>query len=148
MFVVHKSSRIILQILTQILDSCVNGGTLGDPGPPAPTDRLCQKAFEKITGYPPQDMIGRNCRFLQEKDREQEGCHKLRAAIDKDESIEVALRNFQRDGMLSYNKLSITPLLDNNGQAIFYLGMQHDVTKQIGADEKIHKLDDKLSDLG
>jgi PAS domain S-box-containing protein len=148
MFVIQKSAGIIPQVLTQILDSCVNGVTLADPDLPDGPIVYVNKAFESITGYPPEDIIGRNCRFLQGEDREQPERYKLRAAIDKHEPIEVTLRNYRKDGKLFYNKLNITPLFDNNGRVIYYLGVQYDVTEQVDAEAEIRKLGAKLSALG
>ncbi|SFK89864.1 PAS domain-containing protein [Methylocapsa palsarum] len=148
MFVIQKSGGIIPQILTQILDSCVNGVTLADPDLPDGPIVYVNKAFELITGYPPEEIIGRNCRFLQGEDREQEERYRLRAAIERHAAIEVTLRNYRKDGKLFYNKLNVTPLFDNNGAVIYYLGVQYDVTEQVDAEAEIRKLGAKLSALG
>ncbi len=78
MFVVQKDDGIIPKILTQILDSCVNGVTLADPDQPDAPIIYANKAFESMTGYGQDDIIGRNCRFLQGDDRDQEGLAPLR----------------------------------------------------------------------
>ena len=51
MFIVQKDSGIIPQILTQILDNCVNGVTLADPDLEDAPIVYANKAFENMTGY-------------------------------------------------------------------------------------------------
>ena len=147
MFTVQKDSGIIPQILTQILDNCVNGVTLADPDLEDAPIVYANKAFENMTGYTQEEIIGHNCRFLQGEDRDQEGLPKLREAIKKHQHIEVTLRNYRKNGDLFYNKLNITPLFDNHGHIIYFLGVQYDVTEQVRAEDEINKLNAKLQTL-
>jgi PAS domain S-box-containing protein len=84
-FVVQKDTGIIPQILTQILDSCVNGVTLADPDLEDAPIVYANKAFEKMTGFSQAEIVGRNCRFLQGEDRDQAERKKLQEAIRKHE---------------------------------------------------------------
>jgi PAS domain S-box-containing protein len=147
MFTVEKDSGLIPQILTQILDSCVNGVTLADPDLEDMPIVYANKAFERMTGYTQEEIIGRNCRFLQGADRDQEELQKLREALNNNRQIEITLRNFRKDGSLFYNKLNITPLFDNNGNVIYFLGVQYDVTDQVKANREIETLNAKLLSL-
>lgn len=147
MFTVQKDSGIIPQILTQILDSCVNGVTLADPDLEDAPIVYANKAFEKMTGYAQEEIIGHNCRFLQGNDRDQDGLPKLREAIKNHQHIVVTLRNYRKNGELFHNKLNLTPLFDNNGQLLYFLGVQYDVTEQVRAEEEINKLNAKLQTL-
>ena len=70
------------------------------------------KAFEKLTGYSQAEIIGRNCRFLQGEDREQEARYQIHAAMEQHQNIEVTLRNYKKNGDLFHNHLKITQLLD------------------------------------
>ena len=49
---------------------------------------------------------------------------KIRYTIENARPIEVTLKNFRKNGKLFYNRLSITPLFDNEGQLIYFLGIQ------------------------
>lgn len=147
MFTVEKDSGLIPQILTQILDSCVNGVTLADPDLEDMPIVYANKAFERMTGYSQEEIIGRNCRFLQGDDRDQEELQKLREALKNNRHIEITLRNYRKDGGLFYNKLNITPLFDNNGNVIYFLGVQFDVTDQVEANREIETLNAKLLSL-
>ncbi len=143
-FIAEKDPGIIPQVLSKILDSCVNGVTLADPDLPEMPIVYANKAFEDIYGYPRDEVIGKNCRFLQGEDRDQEARVKLREAIKECQPIEVTLRNYRKNGELFYNHLALTPLFDREGKLIYYLGVQYDVTRQIQAEEEIQRLSQAL----
>jgi PAS domain S-box-containing protein len=146
-FVAEKDPGLIPQVLSRILDSCVNGVTLADPDLDDMPIVYANKAFEKMTGYSQEEILGHNCRFLQGEDREQEARYQLRQAIDNSEPAEVTIRNYRNDGQLFYNHLMISPLFDSNGNVIYYLGVQYDVTNQVTAAEEIKRLSDSLEML-
>jgi PAS domain S-box-containing protein len=148
MFIVQKDSGIIPRVLTQILDSCVNGVTLTDPDLEDSPIVYANKAFEDMCGYPQEEIVGRNCRFLQAVDRDQPELDRLRAAIKKHEPIEVTLRNYRKNGELFYNRLVVKPLLDERGSVVYYLGVQYDITEQVRAHEEIKNLSEKLNIAG
>ena len=146
-FQVEKDAGIIPQILTQILDGSVNGITLSDPDQDDNPIVYANKAFEKISGYSNDETVGRNCRFLQGQEKDQEELKQIRDAIKNTKPVEVTLKNFRKNGELFYNRLSITPLLDNEGHLIYFLGVQYDVTEQILAQQEIKTLTDTLHKL-
>lgn len=139
-FIVKKDSGVIPQVLSAILDECVNGVTLADPDLEDSPIIYANKAFEKLTGYSQNDVIGRNCRFLQGDDREQPARYQLAEAIKKHEATEVTLRNYKKDGTLFHNHLKITPLFDHKQRVLYYLGVQYDITNQVNANKEIELL--------
>jgi PAS domain S-box-containing protein len=145
-FVVEKDNGLIPQILSSILDECVNGVTLADPDLEGTPIVYANKAFERLTGYSQEDIIGHNCRFLQGPDREQEARFQLADAIKNHKPLEVTLRNYKKNGELFYNHLKVTPLFDRKGRVIYYLGVQYDVTYQENAKNEIGELTRLLND--
>lgn len=140
MFVTDKDGGLIPFVLTQILDACVNGVTLSDPDLPDAPIVYANKAFEDISGYSQEEILGRNCRFMQGEDREQAGLQTIREAMAKHEPCTVTLRNYRKNNELFFNRLSIRPLVDRDNNVIYYLGVQYDVTHQVKAKEEIDKL--------
>lgn len=138
-FVAHKDDGIIPYVLTQILDACVNGVTLSDPDLPDNPVVYANRAFEIISGYPQAEIVGRNCRFLQGSDRDQPGLKAIRAAMRSKEPCVVTLRNYRKNGELFINRLSIRPLLDRQGNVVYYLGIQHDVTDLVESREEVER---------
>jgi len=139
-FVVEKDPGMIPGVLAQILDNCVNGVTLSDPDLPDNPIVYANEVFEEMTGYSRDEILGRNCRFLQGDDHEQPAVDQIRAALAEKRPVEVTLRNYRKDGSLFYNRLTIRPLLDPDGNVIYYLGVQYDVTEQVQARQEIDRL--------
>ena len=143
-FIIEKDSGLIPQVLSSILDECVNGVTLADPDLEDSPIIYANKAFERLTGYSQEEIIGHNCRFLQGEDRDQAGRYDIIEAMKNHEAVEVTLRNYKKDGTLFYNRLKITPLLDRKQRVIYYLGVQYDITDKINASNEIKELNDLL----
>lgn len=142
LFVPEKDPGLIPQILSAILDSCVNGVTLADPDLEDMPLVYANKAFEDLTGYSQEEIIGRNCRFLQGDDREQDGRYQIKEAIRSCKPVTVTLRNYRKNGELFYNRLFITPLFDSEGKLLYFLGDQYDVTEQVEGEREIQLFPD------
>lgn len=145
-FVTVKDEGLIPFVLSQILDTCVNGITLSDPDQEDNPIVYANEAFELITGYSREEIVGRNCRFLQGEDRDQAGIEKIREAIREEKPLTVTLRNYRKDGTLFHNRFSIRPLFDRQGRLVYYLGIQYDVTNQIEAEEELKRLNALLGE--
>lgn len=83
--------------------------------------------FKALTGYPPEEVIGRNCRFLQAEDRGQPQLSALRSAIAEGRSAYVVLRNYRRGGEQFMNELLISPVLDGTGGITHYVALQREL---------------------
>lgn len=146
-FVVEKDNGLIPQILSAILDECVNGVTLADPDLEDAPIIYANRAFERLTGYSQEEIIGRNCRFLQGEDLEQDARFQIRTALENHQNVEVTLRNYRKNGELFHNHLKITRLLDRKGRVIYYLGVQYDISYKVKAEEEIDELNNLLNRL-
>src|SRR3989339_1216983 len=80
-------------------------------------------AFERITGYSHDEMIGRDCRFLQGKDDDQPGLDKIRKALKNHEACRAVVRNYRKDGTMFWNELYLSPVKDEKGKATHYVGI-------------------------
>jgi PAS domain S-box-containing protein len=147
-FTAEKDAGLIPYVLSQILDSVVNGITLSDPAQPDNPIVYANAAFELITGYDREEILGRNCRFLQGEDRDQPEIERIRGALREHQPVTVTLRNYRKDGTLFYNRFSIRPLYDREGRIIYYLGVQYDVTDQVRAEEELARLNAQLRAAG
>ncbi|MGM0536952.1 MAG: PAS domain-containing protein [Pseudomonadota bacterium] len=145
LFIPDKDTGIIPHVLTQILDTCVNGVTLSDPDMPDSPIVYANSIFEQLTGYSQAEILGRNCRFLQGEDRDQPALDEIRAALEVHAPVEVTLRNYRKDGTLFHNRLSIQPLWDDSGKLIYYLGVQYDVSELVNARLEIARLENLLN---
>jgi PAS domain S-box-containing protein len=144
-YINEKDASIVPHVLSQILDSCINGVTLSDPNQPDNPIVYANEAFELITGYDRDEIVGRNCRFLQGSDRDQPEIDRIREALREQKPVTVTLRNYRKDGSLFLNQFSIRPLFDKQGHLIYFLGTQYDVTEKIRAEEELRRLNALLA---
>lgn len=87
-------------------------------------------AFEVLTGYMRQEVLGRNCRFLQGPMTDHVEVARLRQAIQDRQKISVDLLNHRKDGSPFWNRLLITPVSDDHGTLRYFFASQHDVTAE------------------
>lgn len=93
-------------------------------------------AFQEMTGYAADEILGNNSRFLQSDDRDQEGIAKIRLAMEKGESCQVTLRNYRKNGSMFWNELTINPIKSKEGEVTHYIGIQTDITQRRMAEEE------------
>lgn len=97
-------------------------------------------AFEHVTGYCADEVVGRNCRFLQNNDREQSGRAVVADAIRTGTPCEALFRNYRKNGQLFYTRLYMFPVNGEDGDITHFVGIQHDVTAET---ELVHALQEK-----
>ena len=88
-------------------------------------------AFQSMTGYAREEIVGRNCRFLQGPATDRSAVRRLREAIASGVGIELDILNYRRDGTTFWNALQINPVRDNAGGIRFYVASQSDVTSRV-----------------
>ena len=126
-----------LRLKDRAISASANGIVITDPNLPDSPIVYANPAFTKMTGYAPEEAVGRNCRFLQGDDRDQPALEELRAAIRAGETCEVVLRNYRKDGSLFYNELTVSPVFDDGGRIVRFVGVQDDITEQRRAEEAL-----------
>lgn len=90
----------------------------------------CNAAFQQMTGYSQQEVIGHNCRLLQGDDRDQKGREVIKAALANGEGCQVEMRNYKKNGTLFWNELILSPVKDSAGTVTHYIGVQNDITRR------------------
>ncbi|MCX7560144.1 PAS domain-containing protein [Sulfitobacter sp. F26204] len=97
-------------------------------------------AFLDLTGYEEDEVLGRNCRFLQGIGTTEESLVDLRRAIEGQKVETVEILNYRKDGSSFENALQIGPILDDDGNLVFFFGSQMDVTAKRDAERKAREL--------
>uniref|UniRef100_A0A6M2F093 PAS domain-containing protein n=1 Tax=Populus davidiana TaxID=266767 RepID=A0A6M2F093_9ROSI len=85
--------------------------------------------FFTMTGYSSKEVIGRNGRFLRGADTDRNEVAKIRDAVRKGTSYCGRLLNYKKNGTPFWNLLTVTPIKDDRGNAIKFIGMQVEVSK-------------------
>ncbi len=126
-----KSVQNVLELRNRALEAASDGIVISDARLPDQPVIYCNKAFTEITGYEADEILGRNCRVLQGKDREQDNIGLIAQAVGRGEPCRTVLRNYRKNGELFWNELSITPINDPAGPATHFIGVLRDVSHKI-----------------
>lgn len=97
------STKNSLDIRKRALNAAGNGILIADALDPELPIIFSNPAFSRMTGYRNSEVLGRNCRFLQNGDRDQPALKKLRKALKKGDACKVLLRNYRKDGSMFWN---------------------------------------------
>ena len=88
-------------------------------------------SFTRITGYEYGEAVGRNCRFLQGPATDPGTVAEIRTALRERRALTTTLLNHRKDGTAFWNQLSISPVLDGEGELVSFVGVQTDVTERV-----------------
>lgn len=97
---------------------------VSDPRLPDNPIVACNEAFVRLTGYPQDEVVGRNCRFLRGPATEVDRMAILREAVATARPSMVELTNYRKDGTPFINAVMIAPLFDEDGRLLYFLGSQ------------------------
>ncbi|MEF8856416.1 MAG: PAS domain-containing protein, partial [Haloplanus sp.] len=110
------------------LDEAPIGITISDASHPDEPLIYVNDSFEEMTGYPPEEIIGANHRFLQGPETDPERVAELAEGIANERNTRVVLRNYTREGALFWNQVDVSPIFNERGEVTHYVGFQMDVT--------------------
>lgn len=119
-YVAGMKDGMALQILARAPFSLV----LTDPGSDDNPIVYVNRAFEGATGYRREEVVGRNCRFLQGADTDPGAVRKIAEAVAEAREVTVDILNYRADGSPFWNRLIVAPLLDMNGTPQYFVGVQ------------------------
>jgi PAS domain S-box-containing protein len=94
-------------------------------------------AFSRITGYQPEEVLGRNCRFLQGSGTNQQTIEQIDACLARREEVNATVLNYRKDGKPFWNELKISPVFSEEGDLLYFVGIQRDITEYKQAEAKI-----------
>jgi diguanylate cyclase (GGDEF)-like protein/PAS domain S-box-containing protein len=135
-----------LRLLYRAVAASSNGITISDSTAPDEPLIYVNRSFELMTGYSSDEVLGRNCRFLQGDDGDQPALLEVRAALREGRDSEVLLRNYRKDGTPFWNELRLSPVHDERGRLVNFVGVQNDVTQRKRAEEELRRAHDELDE--
>jgi len=119
-----------LRLLERSLASTRNGVLICDVRQNDIPIIYANPAFERITGYALDEVLGRNCRFLQGPDTSPESVRQMAEAIDQRVETSLVLKNYRKDGTAFWNDLYMSPVPDEQGVVTHFIGNINDISEK------------------
>lgn len=110
-----------------------------DPAKPDNPIVFANDAFQRLSGYRREEIVGRNCRFLQGPETDQDSIARVREAIRAGEDISIDLLNYRKDGSTFWNALYMSPVRSRKGEIKFFFASQMDVTDRVEAQSRAER---------
>ena len=133
----RQSQRLAL--FRRAMDEATVGISITNPTHPENPLVYVNDGFCRLTGYDREEVLGRNCRFLQGPDTEEATVDRIRAAIDAEEPVTVELLNYRADGEPFWNLLTIAPVRGKDGDVTHFLGFQRDITERVRREQEVRR---------
>lgn len=117
-----------LHVRDKAIAAAHNGIVISDAALPDNPIVYANPAFLALSGYPEQEVIGYNCRFLQGPGTDPMTVRRIREAIAGGQPIQTSILNYHKDGTEFWNEITISPVRDTHGEVTHFVGVQTDVT--------------------
>jgi PAS domain S-box-containing protein len=136
---IRKKAEEQIIIMERALNSTMNSVVITDPRLPDNPVIYANPAFERITGYKKEEILGKNCRILQGPGTSQETVSELREAIKNEHECNVVILNYRKDGKPFWSDVSISPVKDAGGELINFVGIKSDITERMIAEAALRE---------
>ncbi|MGM0706589.1 MAG: PAS domain-containing protein, partial [Bacteroidota bacterium] len=141
---VPRSDAEVKDLLQRTIEAANNSVVVTDMRQPDNPIIYVNQGFKALTGYDEDEILGRNCRFLQRHpdgtmDNDQAAVRAIREAVRKGRYARVVLRNYRKSGEMFWNELYLTPIEDDNGDVRYFVGVQNDITERVELNQSLER---------
>lgn len=133
----RRRAEEAVRLRDRAVESSSNGIMISDVSAPHYPIIYVNPAFERITGFPAGEVIGRNARFLVQDDMGQMALEEIRAALRERREGEAVVRCFRKDGSMFWAEISVAPVRDEFGEMTHYVGIINDITERQRYEEQL-----------
>ena len=134
-----------IQLLTETLNMIESGAVITDASKPDNPIVFMNDGFAHITGYTREEVLGKNCRFLQGEKTDSLSVQTMRQSIKEARPFQHTLLNYRKDGTPFWNKVDIKPVWIND--TLYFIGLQYDVTDKVHLNVDIETARKEIEDL-
>ncbi|KAG2622548.1 hypothetical protein PVAP13_3KG000048 [Panicum virgatum] len=117
--------------LATTLERIEKNFVITDPRLPDNPIIFASDSFLRLTEYSREEILGRNCRFLQGPETDRGTVKKIRDAIDNQIEVTVQLINYTKSGKKFWNLFHLQPMRDQKGDVQYFIGVQLDGTERV-----------------
>uniref|UniRef100_UPI00034F2311 Blue-light photoreceptor, Sensor protein fixL n=1 Tax=Bacillus subtilis (strain 168) TaxID=224308 RepID=UPI00034F2311 len=131
-----------LEVIKKALDHVRVGVVITDPALEDNPIVYVNQGFVQMTGYETEEILGKNCRFLQGKHTDPAEVDNIRTALQNKEPVTVQIQNYKKDGTMFWNELNIDPMEIED--KTYFVGIQNDITEHQQTQARLQELQSEL----
>jgi PAS domain S-box-containing protein len=135
----HQQMLQALRLRDRAIAATSDGIVITDATQPDNPLIYCNAAFEHITGYQRDEVMGRNSRFLQGPATDPATVAQLRQAVHAGQPCRHTIVNYRRDGTPFHSDLSIAPVHNEQGRLTHFIGIKTDITARKQAEDRMRQ---------
>lgn len=105
------------------------------------------QAFSKITGYSPQEVIGKTPRILQGEKTDRRILQEIKQSLAKWLPIKTEIINYDKDGREYWVELNIIPIADRQGKYTHFVAVERDITERKQAEQELRDREASIRSL-
>ena len=129
-----------LELKDRAMDAAPVGVTILDADDEQRSIIYANAAFERISGYDREEVLGRSMRFLEGPDTDREAVGTLVSALEAGETAGVTLIHYRRNGSRFWNRVEVAPVHDERGELIAHVSFQTDITDETVREQRLSVL--------
>lgn len=132
-----QQQATLLHVRNHALGSLSAGVAIADATQPDFPLIDLNPAFEQLTGYTREEVLGQNCRFLNGPETDPATRQEIRTALREKRGCQVLIKNYRKDATTFWNELTLSPVVESAGLVSHYIGIQVDVTERKRAEAQL-----------
>ncbi len=117
-------------LLATAIANTTTGVLITNPHLPDNPIIFVNQAFTNITGYTTEEVLYKNPRFLTGEKTDPLTIERIRDAIEKKQPINVEICSYKKDKTPFWNEVRISPVKNDQGDVLYYVGFLSDVTER------------------
>jgi PAS domain S-box-containing protein len=146
----QKQHAELLRLLQSVVVNTNDAVIITETEPinePGPRIIYVNEAFTRITGYQPEEVLGKTPRILQGPNTDQTELHKVRTALSRWEAVTVEVINYRKDGSEFWNEFSLVPVADTTGWYTHWIAVQRDTTGRKQTEQALRQSEERFRSL-
>ena len=122
----YLTKKIALKILG--IDKIEHSIVISDPNTPDCPMVYVSEEFLNHTGYTIEESLGKNCRFLQGPETDEDDIKQIKLNLKLKKRITIDILNYKKNGEKFWNRLRIIPIFDSEKKLIYFAGEQNPIS--------------------
>lgn len=135
------------RLFSEVIEQSPDGMCIADASEPGLPVIFANNAFYEMSGYGEQDVLGQSCNILQGPLSSPETIKQIRQCLDSGKKFAGEILNYRKSGETFWNRLSISPVFNANGELSYFVSSQVDITEVKESGERIKFLQLALDQL-